>query len=107
MSGIRDDMKSSGYSKEDEYFFKKDRELLAKLRDKAESQREKLEDNQKKEFWMKCPKCGSTLNEETYAGIVQVDRCPNPSCGGVYFDGGELEIVTKAKPGLLQRIFGK
>jgi hypothetical protein len=107
MAGIRDDMKSTGYSKEDEYFFRKDRELLEKLREQAEARREKLEDNEKKDFWMRCPKCGSTLKEETYGNLVQVDRCPKTSCAGIYLDGGELEIILKAKPGLLQRIFGK
>jgi hypothetical protein len=107
MSGLRDDMKSSGYSKEDEYFFKKDKELLAKLREKSDARREKFEENQSQDFWMRCPKCGSTLKEETYGGVVQVDRCPRASCGGIYFDGGELEILLKAKPGLIQRIFGK
>ena len=106
MGGIRDDLKSSGYSKEDEYFFQRDKELLEKLREKADARREKLEENQKKEFWMRCPKCGSTLKEETY-DVVQVDRCPQASCGGVYFDGGELEILLRGKPSLIQRIFGK
>jgi hypothetical protein len=107
MGEIRDDLKGSGYSKEDEYFFKKDRELLAKLREKSDIRRERLEENQRQEFWMRCPKCGSTLQEETYGGVVQIDRCPKATCGGIYLDGGELEILLKAKPSLIQRIFGK
>ena len=104
---MRDDMKNQGYSKEDEYFYRKDRELLVKLREKANSQRQQLEaENKKKEYWMRCPKCGSHLQEERYGTAVLVDRCSNSGCGGVFFDGGELEIVLKAKSSLIHRIFG-
>jgi hypothetical protein len=104
---MREDLKKEGYSKEDEYFRRKDMELVQKLREKAEAQRAKTEaENQKNEYWMRCPKCGTKLTEENY-GSVLVDRCPSSSCGGVFFDGGELEILLKAKSSLLTRIFGK
>jgi len=104
---MRDEMKNQGYSKEDEYFHRHDQELIAKLRAKAEAQRAQQEvENKKNEYWMRCPKCGSTLKEENY-GEVLVDRCATSSCGGIFFDGGELEILLKAKTSLLQRIFGK
>jgi hypothetical protein len=104
---MKDDLKNQGYSKEDEYFHKKDQEALAKLREQAETQRAKLEaENKKAQFWMKCPKCGSSLKEENY-GSVLVDRCDSKSCGGIFLDGGELEILLKAKAPLLQRIFGR
>jgi hypothetical protein len=104
---MRDEMKDQGYSKEDEYFHKKDQELVAKLREQADAQRAKLEsENQKKEYWMRCPKCGSTLNEEKYDQVF-VDRCSSKSCGGIFFDGGELEMLLKAKSSLVQKIFGR
>lgn len=104
---IRDDFKKEGYSKEDEYFHRKDRELLAKLREKAEAQRARQEsEHRKKEYWMRCPKCGSELKEEKY-DVVMVDRCMAQKCGGIFFDGGELELLLKAKPSLLQRILGR
>jgi hypothetical protein len=104
---MKDDLKNQGYSKEDEYFYQKDRERIAKLREAAEAQRAKLEsENKKQEYWMRCPKCGSTLKEEKY-GEVLVDRCGSKDCGGIFFDGGELEILLKAKSPLLQRIFGR
>ena len=104
---MRDDMKEQGYSKEDEYFHRKDMELIQKLREKAEAQRAKTEaENKKNEYWMRCPKCGLNLTEENYGGVL-VDRCSSNSCGGVFFDGGELEILLKAKGSLLARIFGK
>lgn len=105
---MRDDLKAHGYSKEDEYFHRKDRELVAKLKEKADAQRAKREaENKKQEYWMRCPKCGSAMKEEKYGAVVLVDRCTSKSCGGVYFDGGELEILLKAKASLVQRIFGR
>ena len=103
---MRDEMKNQGYSKEDEYFYRKDRELLAKLREQAEAQRTKLEaENKKKDYWLRCPKCGSDLKEERFAEVM-VDRCTSKPCGGIFLDGGELEILLKAKASLLNRIFG-
>ncbi len=105
---MKDDLKNQGYSKEDEYFYRKDQEALAKLREKAEAQRAKTEaENKKKDYWMRCPKCGSALKEEKYGESVLVDRCSSKSCGGIFFDGGELEILLKAKSSLLQRILGR
>jgi uncharacterized protein len=105
---VRDDLRKRGYSKEEEYFHRKDRELLDKLRQKAEAQRSELvSKNEDAEYWMRCPKCGSPLKEEKYGDVVLVDRCTTKECGGVFFDGGELEILLRAKPSLLQRIFGR
>ena len=104
---MREDFKDQGYSKEDEYFHRKDQELIAQLRTKAEAQRATAETEHKsKEFWMRCPKCGSALPEQRYDNVV-IDRCTSKTCGGIYLDGGELEILLKAKPSLLDRIFGK
>ena len=104
---MRDELKNQGYSKEDEYFHRKDQELVAKLKEKSEAQRAKLEaENKKKEYWMRCPKCGTAMKEEQH-GQVLVDRCGSKSCGGIYFDGGELEILLKAKASLVQKIFGR
>lgn len=101
------EMKAPGLNREDEYFHRKDQELLTKLREKAEAQRTELaDDHQKKAYWMRCPKCGSSLKEESYGGIVVVDRCSSAKCGGIFFDGGELEILLKAKSSLLKRILG-
>ena len=105
---MRDDLKNQGYSKEDEYFYKRDQEALAKLRAQADTHRSKLEsENKKAQFWMKCPKCGSDLKEEDYGAGILVDRCTSKECGGIFLDGGELEILLKAKTPLLQRIFGR
>jgi len=103
---VRDELKAQGYSKEDEYFHRKDRETIEKLREKAQVQRTRLgSENEDKDYWMRCPKCGAALKEENYGNLVLVDRCTG-ECGGVFFDRGELEILLKAKSSLLQRIFG-
>jgi hypothetical protein len=107
MSDFPSDTRKLGYSKEDEYFHKKDKELLERMKSEAEARKAELEaENRKKEYWMRCPKCGSTLNEENYGGIISVDRCTNLKCAGIYFDGGELEMLLKAKSTLFKRIFG-
>jgi len=104
---MKDDLKKQGYSQEDEYFHRQDQERIAKLRQKAEAQKAKLEsDHKNKDHWMRCPKCGSALREETYGEAVLVDRCTFEDCGGIFLDKGELEILLEAKPSLLRRIFG-
>jgi Zn-finger nucleic acid-binding protein len=107
MGEVAKDIRKEGYSKEDEYFYKKDQELLARLRKEAEERRAKQEaENEKKQYWMRCPKCGSDLKEESYGGIVTVDRCTQAECAGIFFDGGELEMLLKAKGSLFRRILG-
>ena len=105
---MRDDLKKEGYSKEDEYFHRKEQELIAKLREKAQAERARVEaENEKEKHWMRCPKCGSAMAEEKYGDRIMVDRCTSNTCGGVYFDRGELEILLKAKASLLERIFNR
>ena len=41
---------------------------------------------------MDCPKCQTTLQPQTVAG-VDVDRCPN--CQGLWLDLGELEALLQ------------
>ncbi|MCK4660859.1 MAG: zf-TFIIB domain-containing protein [Phycisphaerae bacterium] len=40
-----------------------------------------------------CPLDGSVMSKEIVQNII-IDRCP--SCGGVWLDSGELELVKKA-----------
>ena len=93
---IKDEMPQLGYSKEDEYFFKKDQELIEKMRQAANLRKKELaEKHQGEAFWMTCPKCGTALHEETLNDVVRVDSCS--ACGGMYFDRGELDLLIKAK----------
>ena len=93
---MREDMRQLGYSKEDEYFHKKDQELVERLRDAAnERKRQMLEQHKDKAYWMKCPKCGSDLTEDVLEEVVRIDTCGE--CGGQFFDRGELDLLFKAR----------
>jgi uncharacterized protein len=92
---VRDDLEKSGYDKEDEYFFRKNKELLEKKRAELDARRHEQEAHQLKELhWMRCPKCGREMAEEEHSGI-KVDRCSG--CGGTFFDAGELELLLEAQ----------
>ena len=92
---MRQDLEESGYDKEEEYFFRKNQELIAKKRAELDARRNEQEAQQLKELhWMRCPKCGREMDEETLSGI-KVDRCQG--CGGVFFDSGELELLLETQ----------
>ena len=81
----------SKHRQEEEYFYKRDRELLRALREKCDTERTRMErENQRELHWMRCPKCGGQM-EEVPLDVLRVDRCQD--CHGVYFDDGELEIL--------------
>ena len=85
----------AGYSHEDEYFYKLNRELIEKRRIALNEEKKALEarENQKA-HWMVCPKCGSQMNEVEMSGI-KVDRCSG--CKGTFFDNGELDTLLASK----------
>jgi len=92
---MKDRMREQGYSKEDEYFFKKDQELLSKLRAAADERKKEAEAKHRGQaYWMVCPKCGGQLREESLQQVVKVDRCAG--CNGIYFDDGELDLFVKS-----------
>lgn len=94
--GIRDDMREMGYSKEDEYFYKKDLELIEKMREATNLRKKELEEKHQGEpYWMKCPKCGSDLTESVLENVVRIETCSG--CGGQFFDHGELDLLFKAR----------
>jgi hypothetical protein len=93
---MRDEMRNLGYSKEDEYFHKKDLELIQKMREAAnERKRELAEQHKDQPYWMKCPKCGSDLDETVLDNVVHIDSCS--ACGGQFFDRGELDLLLKSR----------
>ena len=83
---------------EDEYFAKREAEILKAGREAAAKA---AEDAQRRAHFMKCPKCGGDLKTEEYHAI-QVDRCPD--CLGVWFDAGEAEQLIKAESGGLGNV---
>jgi ribosomal protein L37AE/L43A len=85
MSKIWDEREKS---LEDEYFHRKERELIEKLH----AQRDEEERGKKEEApAVHCPKCEGSLKAVSYEG-VQIDRCEK--CNGVWLDAGELERLT-------------
>lgn len=76
-------------AQEDEYFVKKERELIAKMKEKQEAEAQAAA---KGAFDMKCPKCGEALKERTFQKIV-IDQCSG--CHGIWLDAGELEQVAE------------
>lgn len=92
---------------EEDYFLKKDLELIRKLRAKQDAARRELERRQRKEaHWMRCPKCGAEMKEIEFLR-ARLDECTE--CKGIFADHGELEILMKAKERgkLLERLLRK
>jgi hypothetical protein len=85
---------------EDEYFAKRDAELLETTRAQQANLREQIE---RQKHIGKCPRCGLDLQLIKQLG-VEVDICPEGH--GTWLDAGELEqIVTHQEPGLLRQAF--
>src|ERR687883_1950902 len=75
---------------EEEYFRRKDRESLERLRESLkEAARSRGEDI----VTMDCPRCDGRLHEMVFDD-VRIDRCDK--CHGIWLDAGELEqIIAK------------
>ena len=78
-----------GRSLEEEYFHKKNKEALEKLR--AEKAAERAAGK-----GIACPRCDGALEEIAYEDVL-IDRCNK--CGGVWLDAGELELLTEREQG--------
>ena len=72
---------------EEEYFRRKDKESLARLR---EALREEALRRGRGPVTMSCPRCTGKLHEESYDD-VSIDRCD--TCGGIWLDAGALEEI--------------
>jgi len=88
-------------SLEEEYFRRKEQELIEKMRAKRaeDEQRAKAEASA-----LQCPRCDGTLVGLSFED-VRIDRCNK--CNGVWLDAGELEQLA-GKPdvdGWLSRIW--
>jgi uncharacterized protein len=75
-------------AQEDEYFVKKERELLAKLKAKQEAESKAAAKNA---AHMTCPKCGEPLKARSFQKI-EIDQCTG--CNGIWLDAGEMEQVA-------------
>ena len=80
---------------EEEYFRRKDKESLERLREAIKEEAQKHGDEP---VTMSCPRCTGKLHSQIY-DEVNIDRCD--TCGGVWLDAGELEqiIGEESSPG--------
>jgi uncharacterized protein with PIN domain len=72
---------------EDEYFVKRDAELIKEQRARLDADRAKAE---RDSHYMRCPKCGGQLEEVEFQHM-KIDRCTD--CGGIWLDKGEMEML--------------
>lgn len=102
----REDLRKTGYSQEEEYFYKLNRELIEKRREELDSKlKTRTAQEQKSLHWMKCPKCGNQMEQNQLSGIY-VDQCK--SCHGIYFDQGEAEtLIQSTKPNVFLKLLKK
>jgi hypothetical protein len=85
---------------EEEYFAKRDAELLRQQRAGAQKAAAETE---RRSHYMKCPKCGYDLITGDWHGI-QIDQCTH--CHGLWLDAGEAErLVGHAQPNVIARVF--
>src|SRR2546422_4410988 len=85
---------------EEEYFAKRDAELLRQQR--AAVQKTAAE-NERRSHYMKCPKCGYDLITGEWHGI-QIDQCTH--CHGMWFDAGEAQsVLAHPEPNIMGRVF--
>lgn len=91
--------------REDQHFIKMGLEKIEKLRDKLNKTRADEEKQMRKEaHWMKCPKCGSDLEEINFQNVM-IDRCNE--CKGIWLDSGELDLLIKGQARFTQVIINK
>lgn len=84
---------------EEEYFARRDAELVRQERQQLERAAAAAE---RRSHYMKCPKCGYDLITGEWHGIV-LDQCTN--CHGLWVDAREAErVIAHPEPGLLTRV---
>ncbi len=84
---------------EDEYFARRDAELLRQHREAA---RKSAAEGERRTHYMKCPKCGYDLITGDWHGI-QIDQCTH--CHGLWLDAGEAEALLKhSEPNIMSRV---
>ena len=72
---------------EDEYFARESAQLIKEMRSLLDEQRREVD---RREHFMKCPKCGGDLKERDFED-VKVDVCPD--CHGIWLDQGEIGLM--------------
>jgi uncharacterized protein len=91
-------LEERGQALENEYFHRKEQELIEKMKAKLASENAEATS-------MQCPRCDGQLVETDYENIT-IDVCNK--CTGAWFDAGELAQVVDKEPegGWFGRLFG-
>lgn len=94
---MSDKLRERGKSLENDYFRRKEQELIEKMK-------AKIQEEETKDLNLDCPKCDGHLLETKYEDIV-IDVCEE--CSGVWLDAGELAQVVESEEdsGWLSRFF--
>lgn len=92
------DLDDRAQALENEYFHRKEKELIAKMK-------EKIADESAKSLEINCPKCDGTLIETSFE-TIKIDVCDK--CSGVWLDAGELTQITQKdeEGGWFSKVFG-
>jgi phage FluMu protein Com len=92
------DLEDRGQALENEYFRRREQELIAKMK-------AKIEEDEAKRLGIKCPKCDGVLIEADFSKI-KIDVCDK--CSGVWLDPGELAMIVEKdqESGWFGRLFG-
>src|SRR6266542_1151689 len=86
---------------EEEYFARRDAELMRQQRATAQKA---AADAERRSHHMKCPKCGYDLITGEWHGI-EIDQCTH--CHGIWFDAGEAEsLLAHDDRGIFARVVG-
>ena len=86
---LGDKLRDVERAREDQYFMKRDQELIEKQRQLKEKEQEPAI---KQAAHHRCPKCGEVLQSRSLHEVT-VDECP--ACGGLWFDRGEFESLAR------------
>ena len=93
------DLEDRGRALENEYFRRKEQELIEKMKAKISS-------GEARNTELQCPKCDGKLHETNYEN-VKIDVCDK--CTGVWLDAGELAQIAhhdENKGSWLDKYFG-
>ena len=85
---------------EHEYFAKHNAELIRERRARLDEERKAQE---RTSHYNKCPRCGIDLSEHDHKG-VKIDKCD--SCGGMWLDKGEMEMLAHVDRSKMRRFIG-
>ena len=91
------EMDDRGRAMENEYFHRKEQELIEKMKSKLSAENAQASE-------LGCPKCDGKLVETNYE-TIKIDVCSK--CTGVWLDAGELaQIIDKdSNNGWFGRVF--